>query len=93
MFCFCLLALLCGMSGYAAFIDEYTSLDILRWQVIESGCFQYYDDGLFNNNTNSEKIKRTATFSEDNCSDHMTGLGAAIFGLFAKISNDFQEYS
>lgn len=90
---FCFLALLCGMSGYAAFIDENTSLDIARWQVIESGCFQYYDDVLSKNNTTSERIKRTATILEDNCSDHMTGLGAAIFGLFAKISNDFQEYS
>lgn len=83
-------ALLCGLSGYIAFIDEFTARDIVQWQVIESGCFEYFDGALPNaDNVNTKKLKRAAVLLKDNCSDHMTGLAAATFGLFAKITNRF----
>lgn len=87
---FIYLALLCGINGYAAFIDESTVRDVVQWQVIESGCFEYFDGALPDDNDDgTKKLKRDAVLLKDNCSDHMTGLAAATFGLFAKISNNF----
>ncbi|XP_055301312.1 UPF0764 protein C16orf89 homolog [Sitodiplosis mosellana] len=85
--------LLCGISGYAAFIDETTVRDIVQWQVPESGCYEYFDGALPNDNDDmdTKKQKRSAALLEDNCSDHMTGLAAATFGLFAKISSFFHD--
>lgn len=87
-------ALLCGLSGYAAFIDENIAKEIVQWQNINSGCFEYFDGSLSNSNDDSSTkkiVKRFAALLPDNCSDHFTGLAAATFGLFAKISNHFQN--
>lgn len=83
-------ALLCGMSGYAAFIDEDTAKRIVQWQVIESGCFEYFDGSLPNriyDDSRTKRVQRSAVVLKDNCSDHMTGLAAATLGLFAKVSS------
>ncbi|XP_031619296.1 UPF0764 protein C16orf89 homolog [Contarinia nasturtii] len=85
--------LLCGLNGYGAFIDENTAKDIVQWQNIESGCFEYFDGSLSNGSddlSTKKIVKRFAAPLKDNCSDHMTGLAAAAFGLFATICTTFQ---
>lgn len=78
-------ALLCGINGYASFIDELTAREIGSWQVPDSGCFEYFDGALPANGTAGKKLKRHAAHLKGNCSDHMTGLAAASFGLFARV--------
>lgn len=82
-------ALLCGINGYASFIDELTAREIGSWQVADSGCFEYFDGALPAQDTTAKKPKRHAALLKGNCSDHMTGLAAASFGLFARVTNHF----
>lgn len=86
------LALLCGMSGYLTFIDEMIAKQIDQWQIKtgpHSGCFEYFDGLLSTDVTSKKKLKRDANHLTSNCSDHMTGLAAAAYGLFAKITIHF----
>lgn len=75
-------ALLCGISGYTAFIDESIATKIVQWQ-LDNGCFEYFDGVLQDADFEGRKSKRRV---DETCSDHMTGLAAAAFGLFAKIT-------
>lgn len=84
-----ILALLCGMNGYLTFIDEFIAKKIVQWQIADIGCFEYFDGMLSSNITVKGKLKRDANHLRINCSDHMTGLGAATYGLFAKIAIHF----
>lgn len=86
------LALLCGMSGYLSFIDEFIATRIGQWQIADSGCFAYFEGTLSSDDVSAKterKFKREANRLNGNCSDHMTGLAAAAYGLFAKISIHF----
>lgn len=87
------LALLCGMSGYLSFIDEFIAKKIGQWQIADSGCFAYFDGTLSSGGDDGSakngKFKRDANRLNGNCSDHMTGLAAAVYGLFAKITIHF----
>lgn len=60
---------------------------------MDSGCYIYYDGSLdsLKDEPTTGKKKRDAQQLNGNCSDHMTGLAAAAFGLFAKIANEFNE--
>lgn len=80
-------ALLCGLNGFVAFVDEHVVSEIIEWQSIDSGCYEYYDGSLDTPSTNPGKSKRNAQKLNGNCSDHMTGLAVAAFGLFAKLAN------
>lgn len=84
-------ALLCGLNGYITFIDENIAIKTVQWQVSESGCYEYFDGTLPTNNTEMRMTKRSADALQGNCSDHMTGLAAATFGLFAKLTEQFEE--
>lgn len=86
-------AFLCGLSGFVTFLDEQVISEIVQWQVPETGCYEYFDGDLDEENeeTVSVKRKRNAVLLSGNCSDHMTGLAAAAFGLFVKISTEFFE--
>lgn len=84
-------ALLCGLNGYIAFIDENIAIETVQWQVSESGCYEYFDGTLPTDNTDMRMTKRSADALQGNCSDHMTGLAAATFGLFAKLTEQFEE--
>lgn len=61
---------------------------------MESGCYAYYDGSLdlIRGNesrkitTKKQKQKRDVEQLDGNCSDHMSGLAAAAFGLFVKIT-------
>lgn len=86
-----LTALLCGLSGYFGFIDEDIASETVKWQVAESGCYEYFDGALPSDNTEIKKTKRHAAVIHGNCSDHMTGLAAATFGLYAKLAQHFDE--
>lgn len=81
---FCFIAFLCGINGYATFIDETTAREITSWQLSTLGCFEYFDGALPTYDSTVKKPKRHAALLNGNCSDHMTGLAAATFGLFAK---------
>lgn len=81
------------MNGYIAFTDEFLAKEIVQWQVVVSGCFEYFDGDSLSDNASMGKVKRYAVSLKDNCSDHMTGLAAATFGLFSTISNYFQSHS
>lgn len=85
---------MCGISGFATFLDEQVVKDIVQWQVVDIGCYEYFDGTLdlpMKTDTTNVKRKRDAVQLNGNCSDHMTGLAAASFGLFAKITADFIE--
>lgn len=84
-------ALLCGLNGYITFIDENIAIKTVQWQVSESGCYEYFDGTLPTDNTDMRMTKRSADALQGNCSDHMTGLAAATFGLFAKLTEQFEE--
>lgn len=66
---------LCGLCGYAEFLEKHWLLNILAWQHHPSGCYKYY----------SPTIKRSANRLKDNCSDHMSGLAIAALSQFLKI--------
>lgn len=66
------LALLCGMNGYAAFTDEILAREVVEWQAVESGCYEYFDGTLPVDS--GKKLKRHAVSLKDNCSDHATGM-------------------
>lgn len=90
-FVFPLIALLCGLNGYASFLDENVVKEIVEWQV-ELGCYEYFEGSLDIPTTTelpAKKQKRDAIKLNGNCSDHMTGLAAATFGLFAKLTNQY----
>lgn len=80
------------MSGYVVFIDEFIARQIGQWQINtgpHSGCFEYFDGILSTDNTTKKKLKRDANHLTGNCSDHMTGLAAAAYGLFVKVTIHF----
>lgn len=76
------------MNGFVAFVDEHVVSEIVKWQSIDFGCYEYYDGSLDTPPTTiPAKSKRNAHKLNGNCSDHMTGLAVAAFGLFAKLAN------
>lgn len=80
------------MSGYLTFIDEFIANKMGQWQIKigpDSGCFEYFDGNLSTDVSAKMKMKRDANHLTGNCSDHMTGLAAAAYGLFAKITIHF----
>lgn len=79
------------MSGYVTFIDEFDAKKIGQWQITDTGCFEYFDGSLSTDVTPNGKAKRSANHLKGNCSDHLTGLAAAAFGLFAKVTIHFQS--
>lgn len=66
--------LFCSFNGFSEFIREDWLAKIISWQE-SSGCFKYSSSNL------------TSAMVEDqyNCTDHMTGIGVALFGVFGKI--------
>lgn len=79
-------AVLCGLNGFAAFLDENSIQLILSWQRTDIGCYEYFDGTLDAPQNKTKKTKRNANRLDDNCSDHMTGLAMAAFGLFARVA-------
>lgn len=77
------------MNGYLTFIDEFIAKKIVQWQIADIGCFEYFEGMLSTDITVKRKLKRNANHLKGNCSDHMTGLAAATYGLFAKITIHF----
>lgn len=80
-------ALLCGLNGFMAFLDDRTILDILSWQRLDIGCYEYFE-GTLDASKNDLRHKRSANILTNNCSDHMTGLAMAAFALFAKTATE-----
>lgn len=74
-------ALLCGLNGFAEFVEENWIEKIVSWQNETTGCYEYF--GRYP--IESERRKRSVQVLDDNCSDHMSGLAAGLFGLLAKI--------
>lgn len=83
-------AVLCGLNGFAVFLEENVINEIISWQSLDTGCYEYYDGSLDIQSANI-KQKRSAIHLSGNCSDHMTGLAIAAFGLFAKVANQIQH--
>lgn len=80
------------MNGYMSFIDEFIAKKTGQWQIPDIGCFAYYDGILSKDDVSAKKrFKRDANRLNGNCSDHMTGLAAAAYGLFAKITIHFHS--
>lgn len=77
------------MNGYLTFIDELIAKRIDQWQIADIGCFEYFDGRLSPDITVKRKLKRNASILRGNCSEHMTGLAAATYGLFAKVTIHF----
>lgn len=83
------IALLCGLNGFVSFLDENIAKEIVEWQV-ELGCYEYFEGSLdIPTAQPAKKRKRDAIKLNGNCSDHMTGLAAATFGLFARLTNEY----
>lgn len=82
-------ALLCGLNGFMVFLDDRAILDILSWQRLDIGCYEYFE-GTLDEPKNSLRHKRTANILNGNCSDHMTGLAMAAFALFAKTAAELK---
>lgn len=82
-------ALLCGLNGFMVFLNERAVLDILSWQRMDIGCYEYFD-GTLDEPQNGLRHKRSASALNGNCSDHMTGLAMAAFALFAKTATELQ---
>lgn len=87
--CIRFLALLCGITGHLAFIDENIARETVQWQVAETGCYAYFDGTLPSANDETNRTKRHAAILQNNCSDHTTGVSAAAFGLYAKVAQYF----
>lgn len=86
-YCAYFLALLCGMNGFMVFLNDRAIHDILSWQRLDIGCYEYFD-GTLDEPQNALRHKRSANMLSGNCSDHMTGLAMAAFALFAKTSTE-----
>ncbi|XP_058447260.1 uncharacterized protein LOC131427777 isoform X2 [Malaya genurostris] len=65
---------LCAFAGYKEFKHQAWINEIVGWQNT-NGCFKYYKD--FDESETNQLIRL--------CSTHMSGLGAAILGLFARL--------
>ncbi|XP_019545354.2 uncharacterized protein LOC109415860 [Aedes albopictus] len=65
---------LCAYVGYAEFRNQSWLGEIVSWQN-DAGCFKYYQD--------EGRVGPNALTTE--CSTHMTGVGAAVMGLFARL--------
>ncbi|XP_062552868.1 uncharacterized protein LOC134218006 [Armigeres subalbatus] len=65
---------LCAYVGYDEFRNQSWLGEIVSWQN-GAGCFKYYRD----ENSVGEKALNK------HCSSHMTGVGAAVLGLFARL--------
>lgn len=65
--------LFCSLNGFSEFIREDWLAEIISWQD-NSGCFKYSSTNL--------TTKMTGDYS---CTDHMTGIGVALFAVFGKI--------
>lgn len=72
-----MLALLCGLNGFTIFLESNWIVEIATWQNNRTGCYEFID--------NQERKKRSITKQDDKCSDHMSGLAAAAFGLFINV--------
>lgn len=72
---------LCGYNGFTKFLNLNWISRIVSWQNKTIGCYQQklIDD---DENLMMHRNKRNAIIFDDSCSDHMTGLGAAVMGLF-----------
>lgn len=77
------------------FLEEDVIMKILSWQNLEIGCYEYFE---YQNSTMdtavSTRPKRSVKQLSNNCSDHASGLAAAAFGVFAKVSiiNEKQKF-
>ncbi|CAH1116875.1 unnamed protein product [Phaedon cochleariae] len=69
---------LCGMEGYEEFLNDTWLSELLHWQN-PHGCFASIAKDRIRN-----KTKRTSTTIDHGCSDHSTGLGAAVLALFLR---------
>ncbi|XP_058819227.1 UPF0764 protein C16orf89 homolog [Topomyia yanbarensis] len=65
---------LCAYAGNGEFRNQTWISEIVGWQNT-NGCFKYYND--FDESESNQLVKV--------CSTHMTGLGAAVLGLFARL--------
>lgn len=65
---------LCAYVGYAEFRNQSWLSEIVSWQN-DAGCFKYRQD--------ADREGANALTTE--CSTHMTGVGAAVLGLFARL--------
>lgn len=65
---------LCAYVGFAEFRNQTWLGEIVGWQN-GNGCFKYYQD--------VDRVGSNRLTTE--CSTHMTGVGAAVLGLFAKL--------
>lgn len=65
--------LFCTLNGFSEFIREDWLAEIISWQS-SSGCLKYSSTNL-----------TTEMTEEYNCTDHMTGIGVAVFAVFGKI--------
>ncbi|XP_053692644.1 uncharacterized protein LOC128741093 [Sabethes cyaneus] len=65
---------LCALAGYDEFRSPKWLTEIVSWQN-QAGCFKSYDLDL---DVGSNQLSA-------NCSSHMTGVGAAVLGLFARL--------
>lgn len=72
-----------------SFLDDRSILDILSWQRLDIGCYEYFD-GTLDAPKNDLRHKRSANILNGNCSDHMTGLAMAAFALFAKTATELK---
>ncbi|KAJ8949340.1 hypothetical protein NQ314_008260 [Rhamnusium bicolor] len=66
-----MLVVLCGMEGYAEFLDGKWLEKIMEWQNLY-GCYESLPQNI---------TKRTSFVIDFGCSDHSTGLGAAALAL------------
>ncbi|RZC37687.1 uncharacterized protein BDFB_005972 [Asbolus verrucosus] len=66
-----ILVVLCGLEGYAEFLNENWKDEILSWQT-PFGCYKSEDQSDF---------KRSSNVISFGCTDHATGLGAAALAL------------
>ncbi|XP_050506332.1 UPF0764 protein C16orf89 homolog [Diabrotica virgifera virgifera] len=69
--------LLCGMEGFAEFLNKPWLETIIKWQNPQ-GCFESVSKEFQNIQ------KRSSHLVDFGCSDHSTGLGAAVLALFLK---------
>lgn len=66
--------LFCSYNGFSEFIREDWLAEIISWQG-STGCFKY----------SSSNLTIEMDDGQYNCSDHMTGIGVALFSVFGKI--------
>ena len=66
---------LCAYIGFNEFVENQIWMaKIGSWQN-KKGCYKYFDDEITVGKDSFEEI----------CSSHMTGLGAAVLGLFSRV--------